>query len=281
MLKLRSARVRCAAAASILAVFLAAALQAQGSTVGQSGSATDDALLAKAATMYYSTAKAGMMGFDCAVHPDWRTLFTSDGQGAAVSDNDSRVILLNGVAITLHARMKGGSTLDWNPASGGATDADSTALLKGMREATEQRLVQGFLEFWTPFVDGEAIPASSSGLTLTHGPSTLTLHRVSNGTDVTEVFSNGLMLEKYDVIMGSTSIKFEPSYNPTAQGLLVGSFLGHMRQLGSPPAPDQDIRVSIEYQAIQGLPIPKQLNVEVVGAWIFNMSLDGCTVIRH
>ena len=231
--------------------------------------------------MYYSTAKAGLSGFDCAVHPDWHAMFASADPGADVSNNDSRVTLLNGVAITLHARMKGGSTLDWTPAAGGATDADSTALLNGMHEATEQTLVQGFLHFWTPFMDGEVVPDNSSGLTVTHGPSTFTLHSVSDGTDVTEVFSNDLMLEKYDVIMGSTSIKFEPTYNTTAQGLLVERFLAHIQQLGNPPTPVQEIRVGIEYQTIEGFFIPHQLNVEVVGAWIFNMSLDGCKVSRR
>jgi hypothetical protein len=280
MFKLQCARMRRAAGLG-LAVFLAATLHAQTSTAGQSGSAADNALLAKARTMYYSTTKAGLSGFDCAVHPDWHAMFASADPGADVSNNDSRVTLLNGVAITLHARMKGGSTLDWTPAAGGATDADSTALLKGMHEATEQTLVQGFLEFWTPFMDGEVVPDNSSGLTVTHGPSTFTLHSVSNGTDVTEVFSNDLMLEKYDVIMGSTSIKFEPTYNTTAQGLLVERFLAHLQQLGNPPTPVQEIRVGIEYQTIEGFFIPRQLNLEVAGAWNFNMSLDGCTVSRR
>ena len=128
MLKLRRARIARAVGAA-LAVCLAATAHAQTSTAGQSGSAADDALLAKAATMYYSTAKAGLNGFDCAVHPDWHTVFASADPGAAISDSDSRLVLLNGVAITLHARLKGGSTLDWTPAAGGATDADSTALL--------------------------------------------------------------------------------------------------------------------------------------------------------
>ena len=91
-------------------------------------------------------------------------------------------------AIALRARLKGGSTLDWTPAAGSTTDADSTSLLTQMHQATEQTLVQGFLQFWTPFVDGSVVPANSSGLDVTHGPSTFTLHSASNGTDVTEVF---------------------------------------------------------------------------------------------
>jgi hypothetical protein len=262
-------------------VCLAATLHAQTSTAGQSGSAADDALLAKARTMYYSTAKAGLAGFDCAVHPDWHALFVSANPGTTISDSDSRVTLLNRVAITLHALLKGGSTLDWTPPAGAPTDADSTALLTQMHQATEQTLAQGFMQFWTPFVDGSVVPVNSSGLTVTHASNTFTVHAASNEADLTEVFSNDLLLEKYDVIMGGASIKFEPTYKATAQGLLVGRFLAHIQQLGNPSAPIQEMHVGIEYQTIEGFPIPQQLNMEVVGTGIFNMSLDGCTVIRH
>ncbi len=280
MFKLQCARMR-RAAGPVLAVFLAATLHAQTSTAAQSGSAAIDALLAKAATMYYSTTKPGLNGFDCAVHPDWHTLFASANPGTAISDSDSRVTLLNGVAITLHARLKGGSTLDWTPAAGSATDADSTVLLNQEHKGTEQTLL-GFLQMWKPFVDGSVVPANSSGLTVTHASDTLALHSTSNGTDLTEVFSNDLLLEHYDVIMGDgTSVKFEPTYKATAQGLLVERFLAHIQPAGNSPGPAQEIHVGIEYQTIEGFPIPRQLNMEVVGTGIFNMSLDGCTVIRQ
>ena len=204
-----------------------------------------------------------------------------DNPGRSISDSDSGVALLNGVAITLHAHMNGGSTLDWRPAAGGATDANSTPLLNGMHEATEQTLVQGFLHFWTPFVDGSVVPDNSSGLTVTHGPSTFTLHSVSNGTDVTEVFSNDLMLEKYDVIMGGTSVKFEPTYKATRQGLLVERFLAHLQPVGNSPGPVQELHVGIEYQTVEGFPIPRQVNMEVVGTGVVNVSLDSCTVSRQ
>ena len=268
------------AAGPVLAVFLAATLHAQTPTAGQSGSAAIDALLAKAATMYYSTTKAGLSGFDCAVHPDWHALFASANPGTAVSNNDSGVTLLNGVAITLHARLKGSSTLDWSPAAGSATDAASTALLNQEHKASNQTLL-GFLQMWTPFVDGTMLPANSSGFDVTHGPSTFTLHLASNGTDLTEVFSNDLLLEESDVIAGGNSIKIEPTYKATAQGLLVERFLAHIQQGNNPPGPVQEMRVGIEYQTIEGSPIPRQLNIEIVGTGIFNMSLDGCTVIRQ
>jgi hypothetical protein len=149
-----------------------------------------------------------------------------------------------------------------------------------MHQATEQAL-QGFMQFWTPFVDGSAVPANSSGLTVTHSPSTITLHAAANGTDITEVFSNDLLMEEFEVIMSGATVKFEPSFKATAQGLLVERFLAHIQPAGNPPGPVQEMHVGIDYQTIKGFPIPRQLNMEVVGSGAFNFSLDGCTVSRQ
>ena len=279
MFKLQCARMR-RAAALVLAVFLAATLHAQTSTAGQSGSAAIDALLAKAGTMYYSTAKAGLTGFDCAVHPDWHTLIASADPGTAVSNSDSRVTLLNGVAITLHARLNGGSTLDWTPAAGSATDADSTSVLTQGHQNTDQTLL-GFLGMWTRFMDGSLVPANSSGFDVTQGPSTFTLHQGSNGWEKTEVFSSDLLLEEVDLIEVGISMKTEPTYKATAQGLLVERFVEHIQQMGNPPGPVQEARAGVEYQTIAGFPIPRQLNYKEGGTTMFNMSLDGCTVVRQ
>ena len=144
------------------------------------------------------------------------------------------------------------------------------------------QILLGFLQFWTPFMDGSLIPANSSGLTVTHASNTFTLHGASNGTDWTEVFSNDLLLKESDVIMGNgLSVKFEPTYKATAQGLLVERFLMHIQPAGNPPAPVQQMKVNIDYQTIEGFPIPRQLNIEVVGTATINMSLDGCTVLRQ
>jgi len=279
MLNLPYARLAWTAGVALAVCLTAAAAQTPAPATAQSGSAADDQLLGKARTMYYSTANAGLNGFDCSVHPDWHELYVRANPNQAIATDDKRVVLLNRVSIKLHAHPDGTSTLDWTPAPGSPTDADSTNLLNQMHAATEQTL-QGFVEFWTPFVDGSVIPSNTNGMTVTHDTSAFTLHAEQGGTTVTEVFSNDLLLEEYDVIMGSSSIKFTPSFKATPQGLLVERFLAHIQQQIDPPGPVQEMHVAIEYQTIEGFPIPERLNMEVVGTGIFNTTLDGCSVQR-
>ncbi len=102
----------------------------------------DNEWLEKTSALYYSSAKAGLTGFDCAIHPDWRALFMSSINGADVPADDPRVALLNTVKITVHARMKGGSTIEWvaesNPDK--PLDQSSTDLLDAMHRSAEQTL---------------------------------------------------------------------------------------------------------------------------------------------
>lgn len=255
--------------------------QATQSGTAAADSSADDAWLKKTGGLYYSSTRAGLSGFDCAVHPDWRALFMTSSPGAEVSDDDAHVMLLKSVKINLHAHMQGGSTLDWNPQPDPDKPLDeaSNQMLARMHEATEQT-IEGFLQFWTPFIDGSAVPNSSEGLTITHTGALHTIHAEQGDMAMTEIFSNDLLLEHFDVDMKSVSIKFQPAYEPTGQGLLVKSFQAHVQPAGGTPDQAQDMHVDIEYQTLDGFPIPSRLNMDVANSGTFNFVFDGCTVSR-
>lgn len=236
----------------------------------------NDELLAKAASLYYSTAKAGLNSFVCSVHPDWRAFLHSIGKGGAGADADPRIVLLNSVKISLHGQMKGGSTIDWtpDPHPEKPLDEDSTSLLNQMHTQTNQTL-QGFMQFWTPFVDGSVIPPDSVGLEFTQTENEHRIHADAGETSLTEVFDNGLVLQHFDVVTGGLSVKFAPTYKPTDNGLLVDAFQAHIQP---PGVPAQEMRVEIEYQTLGGKLIPAQVKMNVASTKTFNFVLDGCAV---
>jgi hypothetical protein len=252
--------------------------EAQNAT--PAASQADNAWLAKAAKLYFSTKAAGLEGFDCDVHPDWPAIFNSVSKGVPVADNDARVLALKPVRIAVHARLGGGSTVDWvlPTAQDKPLDSDTSAMMEQVQKGIEQ-IVLGFLQFWTPFVDGSVIPASSEGVTVTRSPGQYMLHNHQNGTELTEVFSSEMMLRHFNVMMGGTSIQFAPYYEQTDKGLLVNRF-DALIQAAQSSAPAQEMHVKVDYAQIDGLPIPSRLNIEVVGTGTFNMALDGCQAIR-
>ena len=268
---------------AICALFAASLAAAQGTPATKSTNQpnSDDEFLASAGKLYYSTTKSGLAGFDCDIVPDWHTLFESASPGTTIATDDSRIVLLQTVKVTLHARMKGGSTLDWNreESPDKPLDAESTELLRNMHTATEQTL-QGFLQFWTPFVDGSVIPASSAGLDITNSETGHTLHAKEADSEVTEVLDNNLLMQHFDVELKSQgeSAKFDPSFQSTEKGLLVDSFHAVLRSVSDPPEKAQQMNVRIDYKTVDGNSIPSGVHMEVVGSGIFNFMFTGCKV---
>jgi hypothetical protein len=234
--------------------------------------------LAKTAKLYYSSTKAGLTGFDCDVLPDWHTLFVSANKGENIPEDDARIALLKTVKITMHARMNGGSTIDWVADTNADKPPDQTSseLLDGMHQSVQQTL-EGFLQFWGPFIEGSVVPDSDEGLEITHTATVHTIHAKQGETELTEIFDSNLVLEQFNVVLSGASIKFSPDYKPTPKGLLVYGFVAHILPAGAAPEQAQEMNVAIDYQTVDGLIIPGHLNMEVAGTGMFNFAFDGCT----
>jgi hypothetical protein len=236
----------------------------------------DDEWLAKTSKLYYSSAKAGLTGFDCNVHPDWRGLIASALHNDALPPDDTRLALVQSSTVALHSHLRGGVTFAWSDASAAkALDQQSAETLTGFHQTVEQML-ESFLQFWTPFIENSVVPDSAQGLDITHTPTVHTIHARQGDTELTEVFSNQLILEEFNVNMSGTSIKFFPSYHWTPQGLLVSNFRAHVNPVGTPADEAQDMTVDVHYQPVNGFPIPDKLNIEVIGTGKFDFALDGC-----
>jgi hypothetical protein len=236
------------------------------------------AFLAQASQLYYSSSKAGLRGFDCQVHPDWRTLVSSQ-QDSAVADDDPRIELLRSVNITLHGRLTGGSSLDWNPpqASAKPLNKDLIDLLNSMHQASDRTLT-GFMQFWSPFIDGSVIPATSDGLQITHSIKGHTLHADQEGTSLTEILDSNLVMQQFNVATGGAKINFSPRYKSTGEGLLVNGFQARIQSPTDPPDQAEQMHVEIDYQTVSGYPIPSRISMEVIGTGKSDFTLDGCKV---
>ena len=276
--------VRAATPVLLFVMFSSAlAQQPDAGSSSQTGNALrsndEDALLARAAKLYYSTKSAGLTGFDCAVHPDWSKLFQGTESQINTAGSRESVNLLKSVAIRLHARMNGGSTLEWVQPSNASRPLDqaSAETVDQMHKAIEETLT-GFMQFWTPFVDGSVVPPNAKGIDIRHSPSGLILLLKQPDATVMEVFSNELVLKEFKVITGGRMIDLKPSYDSVDDGLLVSRFVAHIGPEKDSTKEAQEMDAEIYYQTVGNFPIPSRLNVEVVGTGTFDFRLDGCRV---
>lgn len=238
----------------------------------------NNAWLAQAAKLYYSSSKAGLKGFDCALHPDWQALYASKSGGSVSAADESPVALLNSVKTAVHARMDSGSIVDWNPPAQ-QFDTDQTALLSQMHDALNQ-MVQGFMQFWSPFIEGQVIPDSSDGLDMTAtADGGMKIHVATSQVEVTEVFDSSYILHQYNVILSGTKVDVTPTYSPSDHGLLITHFHATIQPLGDAQKV-QEMNVDIAYQWLQGYPIPARLDMDVTDVAGLNVAFENCTVQR-
>jgi hypothetical protein len=261
----------------LVASCFSAVASAQSPASGPPSNTNND-WMAQASKLYYSSSKAGLKGFDCAVRPGWQTLFTLQDSGQVSVADQTKVNLLNQVGIAIHARMDGGSIMDWNPPAQ-QLDTDQTKLLDDMHSAMNQT-VQGFMQFWTPFVENQVVPDTAEGLdVVTTDDGGRKIHLKSPEIELSETFDSGRVLRQYNVIMSGAKVDVTPTYSPSEHGLLISHFHAFIR-----PADDagkqQEMNVEVTYQWLEGYPIPAHLDLNVIGVADLTMAFEGCTVQR-
>ncbi len=269
---------RLARIATLLVASCCAALTPAQSAPSAASSSANDTWLKQTANLYYSSSKAGLKGFDCAVQTDWQALYATQNGGQVSAADGAKVALLNSVKMTLHALMAGGSTLDWIPPDQ-QIDASQSTLLNDMHSALNQT-VMGFMQFWTPFIDGSVVPDSSTGLEMTAtADGGEKIHLAQPSLELSEAFDSGSILREYDVTMSGTKVNVAPSYSPSDHGLLITHFHAMiLSQDNSQQA--QEMNVEVTYQWLDGFPIPAHLVMEVTGVATLHMALNSCTVQR-
>lgn len=237
----------------------------------------DSEWLAKTSKVYFSSAKAGLAGFNCDVHPDWKALFASANKSGKAPGDDAYVEQLKKVQVKMHARMLGGSTVEWLASSpegqaNGSADATTETL-----HQTVQQILEGFMQFWSPFMEVSIVPQKTEGIEIVHTPTSHTIHAKQGTTELTEIFNNDLVLEHFNVQLAGTSIKLSPSFEPTPQGLRVKTFAAEILPAGATPAQTQKMMARVDYQTVNDQAIPGQLNIDVSGSGSFNFTFDGCS----
>jgi len=262
--------------ATLLAASCFAPLATAQSPSSNPPPSVNDTWLAQTARMYYSSEAAGLKGFDCGVRPDWRALYASQNNGQVSAADEAKITLLSSVRIVFHGRMDSGAIMDWNLPER-QLDSDQTALLNQMRDALNQTL-QGFMQFWTPFIERQVVPDSSSGLEITTADDgSRKVHLLASNIELFETFDSGSILRQYNVVMTGTKVDLTPTYSPSDHGLLITHFHAFIRPVKEAQKA-QEMNVEVGYQWIEGFPIPAHLGMNVEGVAGLNFAFENCTV---
>ena len=272
--------IRLPAMAAAFLLFFPVLLARAQNPPGVAAPTLKDSLMARAEMLYDSTTKSGLHAFDCQVHPDWNTIMTSSRQGAPLPADDPRLPLLSGVKITLHARLDGSSTLEWQPPAN-PLDPEARATLETAHRGIEQTLL-GVLKLWAPLVNG-SIPESfgEDDLDLAQIENGYTLRSKDKQHSLTEQFDRDLTLKQFITTESGSTIDIAPVFESTGLGLQLSGFTARIQAAGTSPQAAQQMRVDLEYKAgvnptSAASGIPAKLAIEISKVVQMNFALDAC-----
>ncbi|MDE3201178.1 MAG: hypothetical protein KGN79_09690 [Acidobacteriota bacterium] len=272
------------------AFLLAAVTVAAQAPANASPASVDDAILAKAAKRYYSAVRPGtahgiLESFQCNIEPEWPTLLaamdkaTHRSSTGTIAPNDPRLALLVPVTISVNAEINGRSTLNWNqPAEATQPLDENAAATLELVHQSVQHALEGFFQFWTPFINGTIVPKTSKGIQAHQTAQGLTLHAELRDQNLNEIFSPDFTLREFNVSMSGVHIRFNPVFEGTPEGLLVKSFDSHIQMPGTPPPPERTMQVTLDYQTVRGFQLPSHLSIDVGGTGHAGFAFSGCTV---
>jgi len=248
----------------------------------QPGSAAslNDTLLAKATSLYDSTAKSGLHGFDCQVHPDWNKIMSSARKSAPAAADDAKVALLSTVKITLHAHLNGGSTLDWQLPESAEKPLDpaATSMLNKAHQGIDNTMV-GVVKLWTLLVNGSVAESlGSDELNAAQTVDGYTVRSKDKRYPLALEFDRDLLLKHFITVDSASTVDIAPTYRPSGRGLLVQSFVARIQPAGTGPAAAQEMHIGLEYQTVSAIQIPARITVEVPNVVEMDFALDGCAV---
>ncbi|HWA94936.1 MAG TPA: hypothetical protein VG844_10070 [Terracidiphilus sp.] len=277
--------------AAFSAALLLAAASLAAQTPGKAPSSSDyDVILATAANRYYSAVRSGpahgiLESFQCSVQPEWPTLLaamdkaTGRSASGSVAPNDPRLALLTPVTITVTAEINGRSTLNWNQPAESAQPLDENATgTLDLAHQTVQHALEGFFQFWTPFINGTIVPRTSKGIEVHHTAQGLTLHAELRDQNLNEIFSPDFILREFNVSMSGVHIRFNPTFENTREGLLVKTFDSHIQMPGTPPPAERGMQVALKYRVVRGFQLPSHLSIDVDRTGHAGFIFSGCTV---
>ena len=172
--------------------------------------------------------------------------------------DDPRLPLLNQVGITLHARLNGSSTLDWQPPPG-RQDAKAQATLDTAHRGIEQTLL-GVLKLWAPLVNGSIAESfGEDNFVLAQSENSYPLRSQDKQHALTERFDRNLLLTQY-----------------------ISTESGGAIPQTTAPETDQETRAAFEYAPVsqardRAQPIPVKLAIEIPNVVTMNFALDTCS----
>jgi hypothetical protein len=228
------------------------------------------ALLVPARLQYYNLQAHGVKSYACDVDFDWGAFFKAVS-GKTPNPADPTQVYLNSSHLHFVSDLDGPYQLAWGKGNGMPDGKESA--IQAMHD-TMQQMIVGFLQAWTPSLNGNLYPVEVQSMKRT--ATGYELRQVTPQRTMIEQVNSSMLLESIDEQANGTENKMDVTFSGSPGARLLTSVGGDYRQ--SPGGSAISILMKTAFQTVDGVQIPASLTASVPGIAAFDFNFKGCTV---
>lgn len=224
---------------------------------------------------YVTEPKLTAQGFSCEVRPEWREFPQAKYQRA-----DSPLLdRLKRTRVRLMVAKGGTPLIEVEKPKKPKLDVKDLATADQLVGSIRQ-MVKGFYETWLAFgIMGPSAPADASIRTVMVKPvglETVIEYKQGGATDWMSFDAKSRMLHFTQLLPGGAAVQESPQFEASSGGLLYTGTHFDIHSGSANGQPDSLGAYRIEYQKVDGLRLPKTLEVEVNGTLDVHFQFSGC-----
>lgn len=211
-------------------------------------STTNDPVISRARTAYYSLTRKNFKGFTAAVEPNWDVILGNTATPASLK-------IFRAVQFSMVVDEQGAVTVT-HEVGPDAAKADLQPTVNRIHTDV-QRLVTGFFNTWRIFMLNSLFPETE--IQVENPGSQYKLTHMTQAGKVTIAMNSEFVITEWTVIGPTTKRTVKPQFQKTPDGLLLNGYKGGFEPVGEGIRTTLDFR--IEYQDINGLKIPYKVRL--------------------
>jgi len=210
-------------------------------------------VLKKANGTYYNLGSSGLIEFSCQVLPDWDTAYKDLKMDAVGRDQ------VLPAARQMHFRVVVGPTGAASVSHQSDVAPPNEGVAKRLRDVTDgmDRMLTGFFQTWSQFMINPPLSGSDSDYQMEE--TSAGYRFTADEKDVHAVISMGrdFVIDTVEAKTPTFEGTVHPHFTPHVGGLVLSKYEANY----SAGSNSQALSVSVEYQDIEGLPLPRTITL--------------------
>ena len=210
--------------------------------------ATNQDVISRARSSYYSLAKKGFKGFTATIEPNWEVILAQTATPANLK-------IFRDVRFTMVVDENGSITVT-HELGPNATKPDLQPTINRIHFDV-QRLVTGFFNTWRIFVVSSPFLEIENQIKVEKSRKQYRLSYSTQAGEVTITTTGDLLIKEWNLSGPAVKRTVKPRFQKTADGYLLTSYQGAFEPIGEGIKTNLDFH--IEYQDSNGMKIPRKV----------------------